>query len=54
MRVVKQVSYYTFAALVLGTFLGIILLAKLLGYWNSRVSYAEYAHLLPMRRFISH
>ncbi len=54
-KVAKQpVSYYTFAALVLATFLGILALAKLLGYWNSSVSYAEYAHLLPMRGFISH
>jgi len=43
-----------FAALLLGTFFAFVAVAKLTGHWESGVTYREYAHLLPLREYISH
>jgi polyferredoxin len=48
------VSRSTFAALLFGTLLAFVAVAKLSGHWNAGVTYQEYAYYLPIRYMISH
>jgi hypothetical protein len=48
---VKPLHY---AAVFLGAFFAVIIIAKLSGHWHSTVSYEEYAQLIPMSDMFTH
>jgi polyferredoxin len=50
----RKLSGRQYAAILLGIFFGIVLVAKLTGYWDAGVSHEEYLRIMPAADSIRH
>lgn len=50
----KAISPWLYGALVVGMFFAIVVAAQVVGYWQTHVTYAEYAQLIPSADWLDH
>jgi len=50
----RSISPKVYAALIVGIFFGIILVAKMTGYWDAGVSDADYMRVIPIAESLQH
>ena len=50
----RAISPWLYGALIVGVFFAIVVAAQLASYWQSQVTYVDYAELIPVAEWLEH
>ncbi|TAK34233.1 MAG: 4Fe-4S binding protein [Chloroflexota bacterium] len=50
----KALSPWVYGALIVGVFFAVVVAAQLVGYWQTHITYADYAQLIPNADWLGH